>query len=171
MKPLAVLLILAIVALLIPCLFAAMWCAVRGVRRGNRRSATLWSAVSAAIVAFSGWALYEAAPKGGRTIGQLELSDGQTFLVRHYRYAWLDPPRIRFYARDADGGWTSYILIWELVDPDAVTLAIDEAGQRIDLGTAGTYQIARKSYINIDGSPAKQTELPAGVEPGEEDPI
>lgn len=169
MKPLAVLLIFAIVALLIPCLLAAIACAVRGARRRDRRAAILWSVASAAIVGFGASALYEAAPKGARTIGQLDLPDGQSFLVRHYRDEWLAPPRIRFYARDEEGGWTSYILIWELVDPDGVTVSFDETRRRIELGPAGTYLIAEESYINIDGSPAKQTELPAGVEPGEED--
>lgn len=169
MKPFAVMLIFAVVALLIPCLLAALWCAVRNARRQRQRPAIMWSVASAAIVAFSAWALYEAAPKGARTIGQLDLPDGQSFLVRHYRHEWLAPPRIRFYARDEEGGWTSYILNWELVDPDAVTLAIDEAERRVDLGPAGMYQIAEKSYINIDGSPATRKELPAGVKPGEED--
>ncbi len=167
-KPMGVLLVLGIVVILLLCLPFALWGVVRCVRYRKRMAAAFLGMVALAIVVLSAWAVYATAPKGARTIAQLNLPDGRVFVVRHYRYRWLEYPKARFYARDADGIWTSFALISELVNPSATSLVLDESVQEVQLPGVGCYRIPNNDFVIIDGSRANKLPLPPGTEPGEE---
>jgi hypothetical protein len=168
-KPLAVLLTLVLVGVLLLCMIPVLWWLVQSIENRERKSAVFLGIVALGIFMFSAWAGYWMAPKGGRTIAELELPDGRAFVVRHYRYGWLDYPKVRFYARDTNGSWTSFALIAELVNSNGASLALDESAQNVDLGTGGWYRIQEKDFVNIDGSRPASRRLPPGIEPGEED--
>ncbi len=168
-KPFGVMLVLGLVAALLLCLLPVLWGLVHSVRsRAWRKAATLGIAM-VAIIAFAVWAIYAVAPKGARTIAQLELPDGRAFMVRHYRFDWFQGSKVRFYARDTQGTWTRFVLISELVDPNSPTLLLNDAKQEVEIPGVGWYRIPENDWINLDGpgyTPPFQ--LPPGIEPGEE---
>ena len=124
------------------------------------------------IMATSLWAISGAAPKGGRTIAELKLSDGREFVVRHYRDRWLEYPKVRFYALDADGVWTSFPVYAELVDLNAAKLVADATAQQVQFMSGdylvNTYVIQDGNFVHVDGPGSISWTLPPGVEPGEE---
>jgi hypothetical protein len=162
-------LVLGLVVALVLCLLPVLWGFVHSVRRGAWKKAVALGIAAAAIVLFDVWAIHVVAPKGGRTIAQLELPDGRAFMVRHYRFGWVEAPKVRFYARDTQGVWTRFVLIWELVDPNSPTLLLNEQKQEVEIPGVGWYRIQENDWINPDGpgyTPPFQ--LPPGIEPGEE---
>lgn len=170
MKPMGVVLVLGIVCALAFCLVPTLWGFVRSVRSRARKRAALLGILAAAIIVFNVWAVYAVAPKGGRTIAQLELADGRAFVLRHYRYGWLEYPKVCFYARDPYGVWTRFTVIAELIDANATTLLLNASAQEVALGKAGgTYRIPHNEFLNIDGSGSDGWPLPPGVAPDEDD--
>jgi len=167
-KPMDVLLVLAIVLALIPYLVLALWRIAHCIRTHAWWVVVALGIVMVGIVLFSTWAIYVVAPKGGRTTAQLEIPNGQMFVVRHYRFGWLEYPKVRFYVRDPKGAWTSFGVISELVNPNAPSLILDEQTQQVQLLSAGYYLIQNNDFVNIDGSRGTVWQLPSGVEPGEE---
>ncbi len=168
-KPLGVLLVLGFVGALILCLPFVLWRLVHNVRIGSRKAAALWGIVALAMVMSSAWTVYSVAPKGARTIARMELLDGHAFVVRHYRYGWFEYPKVRFYARDTDGTWTSFAIISELVNLRSSSLNLDESTQSVEFLPAGWYSIPNNDFINIDGSRGDTWQLPPGVEPDQVD--
>ncbi len=168
-KPMGVLLVLALVLTLLPCLILALWGLVHYTRVRARKTAVVLGIIVVAIAVFSVSALYVVAPKGGRTIAKLDLPDGRAFVVRHYRYGWFEYPKVRFYARNANGDWTSFSVISELIDPGATSLVLDAAAQEIQLTGAGWFRIEHNEFVNVDGSRGTVWQLPPGIDPGEED--
>jgi hypothetical protein len=167
MLQVGVLVVLGVVLVLILCLLFVLWGLVRN---GRRKTASVLGIAALGIVAVVMWAIYTVAPKGGRTIAQLELADGRAFVVRHYRYEWTEYPKVRFYARDTEGAWTSFVLIAELVNPNATSLVLDPSEQKVEVApTGGWYRIPDNDFVNIDGSWCTAQQLPPGIEPGEED--
>lgn len=169
MKPMGVLLTLGIVLALSFCLVLALWGIARCIRSRARKTAMALGIAVAGIVVFNAWAIYVVAPKGARTIAQLELPDGHAFVVRHYRYGWLEYPKVRFYARGPEGVWTSFGLIAEWVVPNATSLIMDVQKQQVDMPGVGAYLIQDNDFVLLDGSRGVMRQLPSGVEPGEED--
>lgn len=169
MKPMGVLLVLLAVVALVLCLFLTLLAMVDCIRRRARKKAVASGVAAVVILVMSAWAIYAVAPKGGRTVAQLELSDGRAFAVRYYRFGWLDYPKAWFYARDEAGAWTSFELISELVNPNAASLALDASAEEVEMPGVGTYRIDHNDFVNIDGSRGRTRQLPPGVEPGEED--
>ncbi|MCC6696676.1 MAG: hypothetical protein IT365_13685 [Candidatus Hydrogenedentes bacterium] len=168
--PLGVLLVLAVVSVLVLCLILAFAGIVLCIRRRARKTAIALVIVSAAIAVLCVWAVYWVAPKGGRTIAQLDLPDGRTFVVRHYRFGWTEYPKVRFYARNKEGAWTSFMLIAELVNPNDTSLVMDASRQEVEVAPiGGWYRIKENGFLNIDGSWGPTRQLPPGVEPGAED--
>ncbi len=168
--PFGMWLLLFFMSILGLCLIFLMWGMVRSIKRGARKKTAVFGIVAVGIVAFSAYALSAAAPRGGRTIAQLTLPDGREFLLRHYRFSWLDYPKVRFYVHDTDGTWTSISVISELISPNSTTLTLDSSGRQIEIGDAGgTYVIQDKYFANIDGGGGFSRQLPPGIEPGEED--
>lgn len=168
-KPLGVMLILGVVLALALCLLLALGGLAYCIRRRARKKAVVLGIVSAAIAVFCAWAVYWVAPKGGRTIAQMDLPDGRTFVVRHYRFGWTEYPKVRFYARDKEGAWTSFALIAELVNPNDTSLVLDASRQEVEVAPAGWYRIQANDFVNIDGSRGPTWQLPLDIEPGEED--
>jgi hypothetical protein len=146
-----------------------LWGLVRCIRSRKRETAAVLGIAAVGIIAFDTWAICTVAPKGGRTIAQLELADGQAFVVRHYRYGWTEYPKVRFYARNTQGAWTSFALIAELVNPNGTSLELDASEQKVEVApTGGWYRIPDNDFLNIDGSWCTARQLPPGIEPGEE---
>ncbi len=169
MRPMGVLLTLVVVFVLVLCLIPTLWGMVRGIRSRARTKTVVLGIVAVGIVAFSTWAIVSVAPKGARTIAQLKLPDGGQFVLRHYRFGWLEYPKVRFYVRDTDGTWTVFPVISELVDPNNAPLKYSP-GVQVQIGDAGGwYQIQEKAFINVDGPGPLGWQMPPGVEPGEED--
>jgi len=168
-KPFGVMLVLGLVATLLLCLLPVLWGLVHNVR-GRAWKKAFWLGIAAvAIVVFNVWAIYAVAPKGARTIAQLELPDGRAYIVRHYRFGWVEAPTVRFYARDTQGVWTRFVLIWELVDPNSTTLLLNEAKQEVEVPGVGWYRIQENYWIHPHGpSDTPPLQLPPGIEPGEE---
>lgn len=169
MKPMGVLLTLGIVLALSFCLVLALWGIARCLRRRARKTAITLGILVAAIAMFNTWAVCVVAPKGVRTIAQLELPDGHAFVVRHYRYGWLEYPKVRFYARGPEGVWTSFGLIAEWVVPNATSLIMDVQKQQVDMPGVGAYLIQDNDFVLLDGSRGVMRQLPSGIEPGEEE--
>lgn len=169
MKPMGVLLVLGFALALVLCLVPALWGIVHGIRSRARKTAVVLGIVAVGIVVFDVWAIRAVAPKGARTIAQLELPDGRALIVRHYRSGWLEYPKVRFYARDTEGVWTSFVLISELVNPNSASLVLDAAGQEVQMPGVGRYRIQDNDFVNIDGSRGTVRQLPLGIEPAEED--
>jgi len=168
-KPFGVLLVLGLVAALALCFLLALWGIVRCRRTGARKAAAALAIAAAGILALSGWAIWAVAPRGGRTIAELEFPDGRMFVVRHYRSQWLEYPKVRFYARSSEGVWTSFEVIAELVDPGATGLVLDEPAQEIEAPGVGWYRIQDDDFVHPDGSRGARLQLPPGIEPGDED--
>ena len=168
-KPMGVLLVLGIVLALVLCLVLALWGIVHCIRSRARKTAVVLGIAAVGIVVFDAWAIYAVAPKGGRTIAQLELSDGRACVVRHYRSGWLEYPKVRFYARDTQGVWTSFVVISELVNPNSTSLVPDASAQKVQVPGVGWYRIQDNDFVNPDGSRGTTCQLPPGIEPGEED--
>lgn len=168
-KPLGVLLLIGVVAFLIVCLVPALRGAVYLARAGARKRAAALAVLAAAIVVFSAWAVYFAAPKGARIVDSLELPDGHAFVLRHYRFSWLEYPKVRLYVRDPDGSWTTIAVIAELVNPNATTLVLDNSNQVVEVTGVGSYVIKDAFFVHIDGGGSASRKLPPGTEPGEED--
>lgn len=167
-KPFGVLLVLGIVTALALCFLLALWGIARSWRAGARKTTAVLAIAAAGILALSVWAIWTVAPRGGRTIAELELPDGRAFVVRHYRSQWLEYPEVRFYARSSEGVWTSFEVIAELVDPGATRLVLDEPAQEIEAPGVGWYRIQDDDFVNLDGSRGGRRQLPPGVEPGNE---
>jgi len=168
-KPLGVLVVLGCVLVLVLCLFLALWGIVRCMRRRARKTAAVLGIAAVGIAVLSACAICAVAPKGGRTIAQLDLADGCAFVVRHYRHGWFEYPKVRFYSRDMQGAWTSFALIAELVDPNDTTLVLDASEQEIEVPGVGCYSIRNNDFVNVDGSRGTKWQLPPGVEPADED--
>lgn len=170
LMPIGVLLLFAVVSVLGLGLIPILWGIVRSVKRGARKTAVTLVILAVAIVAFSVCAVISQAPKGARTIAELNLPDGHQFLVRHYRFGWLEYPMVRFYVREPGGTWTSFILYSELIDPNNTSLTVDSAKTNVTIGKAGGWYPIREKYIvHVDGPGDFGMKLAAGVEPGEED--
>jgi len=167
-KPLGVLLVLVVVLSLVLFLVLALWGIVHCVRSGARKTAVVLGIAVVGIAVYSACAIYAMAPRGGRTIAQLELSDGRAFVVRHYRSGWLEYPKARFYARDTEGAWTSFALISELVNANATSLVLDASGQEVEMAGVGSYRIQDNDFVSVDGSRGTKQQLPPGIEPGQE---
>lgn len=167
-KPMGVLLVLGFVGVLCLCLPFALWGLARCIRARKRTSAAFLGLIALAMVVLCSMAVGAVAPKGARTIAQLNRPDGRAFVVRHYRYGWLEYPKVRFYARDTDGNWTSFAVISELVNPNTAALTLDESAQEVQLPNAGWYRIPDDDFVNVDGSRANKLPLPTGTKPGEE---
>ncbi len=168
-KPMGVLLVLGVVLALILCLVPVLWGIAHCIRNRAWKTAVVLGIAAVGIVVSSAWAVYAVAPKGSRTIAQLELSNGRMFTVRHYRFGWLEYPKARFYARDTKGLWTSFEVISELVNPNAASLVLDASAQEVQLTGVGWYRIEDNDFVNIDGSRGNTWQLPPTIEPGEED--
>lgn len=168
-KPLGVLLVLVVVIFMLLSVFVSLWKLARFLRRGERMKAALLGIAAAAVAVMCAWAIHAVAPKGGRTIAELQFPDKREFVVRHYRYGWFEYPKVRFYARDQDGTWTSFSVISELVDANTLSLVLDATAEQVQVGKAGSYLIQQKDFVNIDGSRGNIWRLPPGIEPGEED--
>ena len=172
LKPMGVLLVLGVVGILILCLVPTIRGIVRSFRNRAWKTTAAMGIVAAGIVATSSWAILDLAPKGDRTIAQLKLSDGREFVVHHYRYGWLEYPKVRFYARDTNGVWTSFPVYAELVDSNATTLVLDASGRQVELLSGerrvNSYIIQHNSIVHVDGPGSIKWQLPPGIEPGEE---
>jgi len=167
-KPLGVLLVLGVVAALLICAINATWRSLLNFRRGKRNRAVTLLILALGIFAMSAWAVYAVSPKGGRTVAQLKLPDHREFVVRHYRYGWLEYPKARFYARDTNGAWTSFTLISELVNPNATSLVLDASTQQVHVNGVGSYLLQQNEFVNIDGSRGTKRLLPPETVPDEE---
>ncbi len=171
--PIGLMLLFGVVSILMLCLVPVVWGIVRSIRSRARVKAAVLGVVAVGIFALSAWMIGAQAPKGARTIAQLKLSDGREFVVRHYRYGWLEYPKVRFYARDANGVWTRFPVIAELVDSRAASLVVNTSAQQVELMSGkyfvSTYVIRNGSYVHVDGSGSDPWELPPGIEPGEEE--
>lgn len=140
------------------------------IARARGRRVTLISGIAALLIAgLCVWAVYAVAPKGSRTIAQLNLPDGHALVLRHYRHGWFDYPKVRLYARDADGTWTSFAIIAELVNPNTPSLLYDEVDKEVDLPGVGWYRPDLNAFVHIDGGWANARELPPGLQPDEDD--
>ena len=168
-KPLGVLLVLCVVAVLLLCLIFALWRMGHNYRRANQSKAVTLGIVSLAIAVLCAYATYAVSPKGGRTIAQLQLPEKREFILRHYRYGWFEYPKLRFYARDNSGRWTSFAVISELINPNDISLVYDEAKQGIAVGIAGAYDAKNNYFTNIDGSSGKVWQLAPGIEPNQDE--
>ncbi len=164
-----VVLVLGLVLALIFCLIAAIWELIHCIRSRARKKAVILGIVAAGIIVFDMCAIHAVAPKGARTIAQLEIPGNRCFVVRHYRSGWFEHPEVRFYARDRQGIWTSFAVIWELVNPNSTSLVLDASEQEIQVPGVGSYRIQDNDFVNPDGSRCTTYQLPQGVEPGEED--
>lgn len=168
-------LLFSVVSILMLCLIPIAWWIVRSVRSRARTKAALLGIVAIGIITFGFWAIGAQAPKGDRTIAQLKLPDGHEFVVHHYRHGWFEYPKVRFYARDPKGIWTSFPVYAELVVANATSLETDESAQQVQLMSNGywvnTYVIQDGSFTHVDGPGSVSWTLPPGVEPGEEENI
>lgn len=163
--PLGVMLVFGIVAIFAVCLIPILWKLVRSIRTREWKKAWIFGIVAVGIITFDAWALYEASPKGGRTIAQLELPEGREIIVRHYRYGWFEYPTVRLYARDTTGTWTRFNLVAELVDPNSPSLELKAEKQEVEMWGVGTYQIESNKFIHADGGGYADCQLPPGIEP------
>jgi len=168
-KPLGVLLVLSVVLLLIFFLFLTLWRALRCIRSRKPKTAVVLGIVAMGIAVFCAWATYAVAPKGAQTIAELESPDGRAFIIRNYRYGWLEYRKVYFYSRNIEGVWTSFRLISELVNPNTVSFVLNESAREVEVPGVGCYLIQENSFVNIDGSGGTSRQLPPGVKPGEED--
>jgi len=168
-KPFAVMLVLGIVVLLALCLIPILWKLVRSMRHNLRKRALILGIMVAVIVTFDAWALYEASPKGSRTIAQLNLPEGRKVIVRHYRYGWFEYPSVRFYARDTAGIWTRFNLIAELVAPNSPSIEFKSENQEVEMWGVGWYFIERNEFIHVDGGSYTTCQLPPGITPENDD--
>lgn len=167
-KPLGVLLVLCVVLVLLLFLVIAVLWMVHCIRHGKRNKATALGIASASLAVFCAFATYAVAPKGGRTIAQLQLPGNREFILRHYRYGWFEYPKARFYARDAKGVWTSFALISELINPINASLILDTSKQEISVGKAGWYRVDKDDLIFEDGGRGKTWQLLPGIEPSDD---
>jgi len=168
----AVMLVFGVVGLLLLSLVPLVWWMMRCIRSRARVRAAVLGTVAVGIVALSAWAIAAAAPRGARTLDQLETADGRAFVVRHYRFGWLEYPTVRFYARDPDGAWTVFPVIAELINPNDTSLVLNGSGaaQEVQIGDAGGwYRISDGNFVNVDGPGHTSAQLPPGMAPGEED--
>lgn len=168
-KPFGVLLVLGFVLALFLCLITALLRVVHSVRSRARKRAAVQGIGAVVIAMFAAWTIYAVAPKGARTIAELRLPDGHAFVVRHYRYGWFEYPKVRFYARDTQGVWSSFMVISELVNPNSISLALDASSQEVRVPGVGWYRILDNDFVNPGGSRATTSQLPLGIELGEED--
>ena len=165
LKPLGVLLALVFLAVLLLYMVFALWWMVRAFKRGHRKTSITLALTTMAIAVFCAFALNALAPKGGQTIAQLQLPGNREIVVRHYRYGWFEYPRVRFYARDPNGVWTSFIIISELVNARSTSLKFDATKQEVTLDTAGWYRVDFNDFVNIDGGRGRAWQLASGVDP------
>ena len=173
LKPIGVMLLFGVVSVLMLCLVPIAWGIVRSIQKRAWKKAAVLGIVAVGIVATGSWAIAAQAPKGARTIAQLNLPDGREFVVRHYRHGWFEYPKVRFYARDTTGVWTSFPVYAELVVANATSLVADARAQQVQLMSGGywvnTYVIQDGSYVHVDGPGSVSWQLPPGIDPGEED--
>jgi len=167
-KPMGVLLVLGLVLALVLCLVPVLLGIVHCIRSRARKTAVVLGIAVVGIVVFDAWAICAVAPKGARTIAQLEFPDGRAFVVRHYRSGWFEYPKVRFYARNTEGVWTSFVVISELVNPNSAWLVLDASAQEVQ-APGGWYRIQDNEFVNPDGSRGATRQLTPGIEPGEED--
>lgn len=171
-KPPLVLLLLVGVGFLFLCLVPLVLWMLRCVRRGAWVKAAVLGTAAVGIVALSAWAVVKVAPQGARTLDILETPDGRMFIVRHYRFGWLEYPAVRFYARDPDGDWTVFPVIAELIDGNNTALTVTGTGsaRQVQIGEIGGWYVVHDgNFVNVDGPGHTSAQLPPGIEPGQED--
>jgi hypothetical protein len=166
LKPLGVIFMSRLVVVLV---ILAVLTLIYCIRLRSRKALKWWALTTLTVLLLGAGATFVVAPKGARTVARLELPQGRAFVLRHTRDHWMEMPKVRFYARNPAGTWTSFQVISELVGA-STTLTYDAASQEVVVFGAGSYSIPSNDYVQVDGSRLKNWQLPAGTQPGEEDP-